>query len=218
METSNAVPNPQALATVTQGSSEGNHHFVVVLSKNGKKSLGVDVTYSSAATWTRNGVFVARIQEEGLVADWNAEQKDDSSKIMARDFIFQVNSVHGDTVSMVQEMKMKDSVTLHMLRRTKNVPAPNPEQAGAWVGPNPGAVATDAQKESPDVLLPALRQLGDKELAGLMVVALEKRQAVREQVLGGGPAAATEQSPETAKKADSSEEDAAPPGGSESYQ
>mmetsp|Transcript_80117 Transcript_80117/g.225138 ORF Transcript_80117/g.225138 Transcript_80117/m.225138 type:complete len:238 (-) Transcript_80117:612-1325(-) len=190
------APNPQALATVTAGTTEPHLTFSVELHKTKNVSLGIDVTYSSAASWTRNGVFVARVFEDGLVANWNAESQD-PRRVCSGDFIFQVNGVHGDTVSMIQEMKVKQALNIHLLRRTA---APPGVWSAAWgVQRNPTAQAPSRPREAlPTVeeLLQQLIALPDKALAGLILVALEKREWIRDEVFGkqeagdaGAPAA-----------------------------
>eukprot|EP00429_Kryptoperidinium_foliaceum_P055947 CAMPEP_0176084924 /NCGR_PEP_ID=MMETSP0120_2-20121206/42501_1 /TAXON_ID=160619 /ORGANISM="Kryptoperidinium foliaceum, Strain CCMP 1326" /LENGTH=166 /DNA_ID=CAMNT_0017418735 /DNA_START=70 /DNA_END=566 /DNA_ORIENTATION=+ len=109
-------PNPQALGRATAGNPEEQIAFSMVLEKRAGVNLGVDVTYSGAASWTRTGVFVARVFEEGLVAEWNALSQD-PQRVRVGDFLFQVNDVHGDVVSMVQEMKIKQTLIIHVLRR-----------------------------------------------------------------------------------------------------
>lgn len=164
------APSPQALATVTQGSAEPPRTYVVVLQKVVGASLGVDVTYKSSASWTRNGVFVARVLEDGLVADWNASHEE-SNSVCPGDFIFQVNGVHGDTVSMIQEMKVKQTLTLHLVRRTTAPPA------------SPAAKAPVRKTPTVDELFMQLQDFNDKAVAALMLVALEKRSWIRDEVL-----------------------------------
>lgn len=113
--TAPAAANPQALAEATAGANEPLT-FSVVIQRSAGVSLGIDVTYSSAAAWTRNGVFIARVFEDGVVASWNA-QSSEPHRVRPGDFIFQVNDVFGDTVAMIQEMTAKSHLTIHVLRR-----------------------------------------------------------------------------------------------------
>eukprot|EP00930_Biecheleria_cincta_P067609 TRINITY_DN5431_c0_g1_i1.p1 TRINITY_DN5431_c0_g1~~TRINITY_DN5431_c0_g1_i1.p1 ORF type:complete len:291 (+),score=78.17 TRINITY_DN5431_c0_g1_i1:39-875(+) len=121
--------------------------FTLALQKNRGENLGIDVTYCTAESWAKSGVFVATLVEGGLVAAWNMNCKD-SQKVRPGDFIFQVNSVYGDTVAIIQEMMRKSELTLHMLRRTHaggTVPSPMPS-AGATEEsqsqPNPEVITT----------------------------------------------------------------------------
>mmetsp|Transcript_151882 Transcript_151882/g.386091 ORF Transcript_151882/g.386091 Transcript_151882/m.386091 type:complete len:366 (+) Transcript_151882:180-1277(+) len=124
--------HPQALASATAGSTEPHLTFSLVVHKTPGCPLGIDVTYSSAATWTRNGVFVARVFEDGIVAEWNAKSEE-PRRVRPGDFLFQVNHVHGDPLAVIQEMKVKQTLTIHILRRTASplVPsAPLPQAHG----------------------------------------------------------------------------------------
>lgn len=114
---STSIPaNPKALTDATAGAAE-HLTFSLAIRKTNGTSLGIDVTYSSAAAWTRNGVFIARVFENGLVANWNAESRE-PFVVQTGDFIFQVNEVFGDTVAMIQEMKMKSDLSIFVLRRS----------------------------------------------------------------------------------------------------
>jgi len=178
------APNPQALATVTAGSTEPHLMFRVELHKTKRGSLGIDVTYSPTASWTRNGVFVTGVFEDGLVAKWNAERQEPRC-VCSGDFIFQVNGVHSDTASMIQEMKVKQTLTIHVMRRSAAPP-------GVWSGArgiqrNITAQASSGPRETRPTVEELLQQftaLPDKALAGLMLMALEKREWIRDEVFG----------------------------------
>lgn len=208
--TPGAPPNPQAVADASAGSTEPQLTFSLVIKKTAGMSLGIDVAYSSAAAWTRNGVFIARVFEDGIVAAWNARSQE-PRRVQPGDFIFQVNNIHGDTVSMIQEMKVKQQLTIHILRRSSamaGVPMEEirgdgpPEGAQLHNGPLPprdGSEASSAEGRDVDAdgnddpsrtvpatveaLLPQLIALGDEALAGLVCVALERRPWLRDSVL-----------------------------------
>lgn len=113
---SRSIPaNPKALAHATAGATE-HLTFSLVLKKAAGNSLGIDVNYSTAAAWTRNGVFIARVFENGLVASWNAESRE-PYVVQTGDFIFQVNEVFGETTAIIQEMKVTSDLIIHVLRR-----------------------------------------------------------------------------------------------------
>lgn len=115
--TSRVPPNPQALAAVTANGAEPPLHFNLVIRKAAGTDLGIDVAYSSASesSWTRNGIFIARVFEDGAVAAWN-DRSAEPRRVRPGDFIFQVNNIHSDTISMIQEIKVKQMLTIHVLR------------------------------------------------------------------------------------------------------
>mmetsp|Transcript_18489 Transcript_18489/g.37722 ORF Transcript_18489/g.37722 Transcript_18489/m.37722 type:complete len:232 (-) Transcript_18489:232-927(-) len=113
--TSRVPPNPQALAAASEGSPDVQLHFNIVIRKAVGVGLGVDIAYSSAAAWTRNGIFIARILEDGILAAWN-ERSQEPHRVRPGDFIFQVNEVYSDTLSMIQEIKVKQSLTIYVMR------------------------------------------------------------------------------------------------------
>mmetsp|Transcript_132420 Transcript_132420/g.255034 ORF Transcript_132420/g.255034 Transcript_132420/m.255034 type:complete len:419 (+) Transcript_132420:57-1313(+) len=109
------APDAQAYADVTAGDADA-FAFVVVIQKTSGLTLGIDVTYSSAARWTRHGFFIARVSQDGLVAAWNLQSQEPNC-VRAGDFIFQVNEVHSNNVLMIQELKVKSELCIHILRR-----------------------------------------------------------------------------------------------------
>mmetsp|Transcript_72505 Transcript_72505/g.212510 ORF Transcript_72505/g.212510 Transcript_72505/m.212510 type:complete len:269 (-) Transcript_72505:438-1244(-) len=106
----NTSPDPKAPAP-----EEPPLRFSIVIQKPDGVNLGIDVAYSPKATWTRHGVFVSKVVEDGLVDAWNLESQD-PRRVQPGDFIFQVNDVHSDTVSIIMELKVKQTVTIHVLR------------------------------------------------------------------------------------------------------
>ncbi|CAE8629552.1 unnamed protein product [Polarella glacialis] len=175
--------------------------FSLVINKTPGSSLGIDVTYSSATSWLRNGVFIARLFEDGIVSAWNATRQP-PKQVRPGDFIFQVNMVFGDTVAMIQEMKIKSQLTIHVLRRIGNdtLQSPSTLEVVPAVPGQPNGTAGDveptgskaANGESPDrpdgvspgeALLAELNALGDEALGGLICVALERRPWLRAAVL-----------------------------------
>jgi len=211
MSATGAKPaNPQAVANVT-GGSEGYLTFSLVIKKT-DKLLGIDVSYSNAEAWTRNGVFIARVFEDGLVATWNARSRE-PRKVKPGDFIFQVNDVHGDTVSLIQELKVKQQLTIHVLRRSAPAALLNsapPAVAETAALPTQPAAPMLVEKEDAEktltahqesstplgagqqelelvpaeALVPQLVKLEDEALAGLIVVALQSRPWLTNAVLG----------------------------------
>lgn len=201
-----ATPNPQAVADVTLGAEDPVIFSLVIQKEVGESGLGVDVTYSCVAPWTRNGVLIAKVSEGGLVAEWN-ERSEEPHRVRPGDFIFQVNDVFGDIVLMIQEMKEKTHLTIHVLRRStpptlsassREVPA-DAVQAPALDLPMPG-MAQEGLSQAPskesgtdtgslcqwtvaEALLPRLHALGDEALAGLICIALERRPWLRDAVL-----------------------------------
>jgi len=159
--------SPQALANATGGNSQPLLHvFSLVVQKTPGATLGIDVTYSSAAKWTRNGLFVARVFEGGIVAEWNAHSEEPNI-VHPGDFMFQVNGVHGETVQMVQEMKNKESLTIHLLRRNSVAaagPYPTAGQVSAPIAPTPVTRLAAADCQSGNTrqhpLSPVLEEVG----------------------------------------------------------
>mmetsp|Transcript_40087 Transcript_40087/g.87552 ORF Transcript_40087/g.87552 Transcript_40087/m.87552 type:complete len:480 (-) Transcript_40087:86-1525(-) len=188
--------SPQAVADVTAGTNEPQLTFSLAITRQPGTSLGIDVTYSSAAAWTRNGVFVARIFKDGLVAAWNSKSKE-PRLIRPGDFIFQVNDVHGDTVNMIKEMKSEQQLTIHVLRRatTTGNPGATPDpSAPLRVGQAPAGEISSGptrngspglQRPEVESLLRQLGALGDEALAGFICVVLERRPWLRDAVFGG---------------------------------
>jgi len=93
--------------------------FSAVIEKTPGMSLGLDVAFSSAIVWMRQGIFVKTVFSGGSVAAWNAVSEE-PLRVQPGDLIFQVNAIHGDMLSMIQEMKVKQRLTLHILRRACN--------------------------------------------------------------------------------------------------
>lgn len=185
-----AVANAEALEAATSGSVEYTAFHVTVQKKPGA-TLGIDVTYNSAATWTRHGVFIARIFEDGLIADWNKSHED---KVVCKDdFIFQVNCSHSDPVTMIQEMKTCQTLTIHIVRRT--ISSAPPTSVGADCArpklphsPTPLSV---------DELFGHLMRLDNEACAGVITVVLERNlPSVADEVLGRGDGAANVHQPE----------------------
>merc|ERR550532_3307045 len=115
--------NPQAVAKASEGTKTPPLTFSIVLKKEANQSLGIDVHYSSAAgPWARNGVFVVDLQETSVIAAWNRASQEPRC-VRRGDFIFQVNEVHSDTVAMIQEMKVKEHLTIHIVRREADMAA-----------------------------------------------------------------------------------------------
>jgi len=107
-------PTPQATDAVSED-PESHLTFQLTVRKTAGASLGLDLAYSSEADWTRHGLFVARVLDNGAVAAWNA-QSEEPRRLRAGDFVFKVNDVESDTISIVQEIKAKRSVTIHAMR------------------------------------------------------------------------------------------------------
>jgi len=107
--------------------------FSAVIDKTPGMSLGLDVAFSSAIVWMRHGIFVKTVFSGGSVAAWN-EGSEAPLRVQPGDLIVQVNAIQGDTLSMIQEMKVKQRLTLHILRRTgwaePQRPGPEPQRTG----------------------------------------------------------------------------------------
>lgn len=167
------TPNQGALEVATAGCND-YLTFHVVLQKTPGSLLGVDVTYSSAASWTRHGVFIARLFDDGLIPEWNkTEAPDDERKVRKDDLIFQVNGMHSDPVSMIQELKLKQSLALHVLRRSMNSLVSEPK------------AASPAEKETSvyNRLLDQLLDMDCEELAGVITVMLERYPSISAEIL-----------------------------------
>lgn len=115
--TSSVPPNPEALAAACDGLTETPDYFNLVVRKTTGVGLGIDVAYTSSATWMRNGIFVQSVAKEGIVAAWNARSQE-SQRVHPGDFIFQVNDIHGDTILMLQEMKVQQVLTVYVMHIT----------------------------------------------------------------------------------------------------
>mmetsp|Transcript_23336 Transcript_23336/g.43891 ORF Transcript_23336/g.43891 Transcript_23336/m.43891 type:complete len:187 (-) Transcript_23336:173-733(-) len=154
--------------------------FRAVVSKKPSAVLGLDVTYRS---WSKTGVFVANVLEDGLVAAWNMKQEM-PNRICAGDFISQVNDVSSDPVKMIEEMKVKTRVSIHVMRRKGAEPGVPPQTP-----PQEAAEQTESKRprmssEEVDALQQELHALDDEALAGLTCIALERRPWLTPQVLG----------------------------------
>merc|ERR1711972_650881 len=156
---------------------------------------GIDVTYSSAASWTKNGVFISQVAKEGLIAACNAKNEE-PYRVLPGDFIFQVNEVHGNTQKMVQEMKAKPELSIHILRRKPASKKVDPPVAKAVAAAAPVAESTEVERpeaadpnaglsEPVQALLPQLLTLDDQALSGIICVTLERRPWLRSEVLVG---------------------------------
>jgi len=108
----NTSPDPKAPAP-----EEPPLRFSIVIQKPDGVNLGIDVAYSPKATWTRHGVFVSKVVEDGLVDAWNLESQD-PRRVQPGDFIFQVNNVRGDPLLIIQEIITEKQLTIHVMRRS----------------------------------------------------------------------------------------------------
>lgn len=106
--TQQAIPPPDP--------GEAQLTFSAIIDKTPGMSLGLDVALSSAIIWMRHTIFVKTVFGGGSVAAWN-EGSEEPLRVRAGDLIFQVNAIRGDTEKMIQEMKAKQRLTLHILRR-----------------------------------------------------------------------------------------------------
>ncbi|CAK9107181.1 unnamed protein product [Durusdinium trenchii] len=159
--------------------SDEGQCFTAVISRATSANLGVDVTYRS---WTGDGVFITKVFEDGLVADWNAKNEP-FKHICAGDFIFQVNNVSGDTVAMIKELKFKTQLTIHVRKRCgQEIPPLVPPPKAPEAVPRPETQARS--NPNLEAILSELRSIGDEELAGLICVAMERRPWLRPAVLG----------------------------------
>ena len=165
--------SPKALAEILANIGSGDLHplvFSVGITKTPGRSLGIDVAYSSCESWARHGVFVSQVLQDGLVAAAGAENGN-TPQVQRGDFIYQVNDVHGDVVTMVQEMKVKQVLSIHVLRR--QAASPEPELAGG---------------NSADALVPLLTELDDDALVSFIDAVLQERPWLRDAVLDQGDA------------------------------
>mmetsp|Transcript_155080 Transcript_155080/g.476366 ORF Transcript_155080/g.476366 Transcript_155080/m.476366 type:complete len:215 (-) Transcript_155080:49-693(-) len=183
---------------------EPQFQFNMVIRKATGNLLGLDIVYSSAASWSRNGAVIACVKEDGMVAAWNA-RSEDPQRVHVGDIIFQVNEVHGDTIAMIQEIKSQQVLTIYVVRvsgpldladleglmspplpQRLSQPVPNGERwqpeeeqmsSRSGVSAEAGAGAEAARRFSPRVeaLLPEISALSDEALASLVCVALEQR-------------------------------------------
>jgi len=139
------IPQPDA--------GETQLTFSAVIEKTPGMSLGLDVAFSSAIVWMRQGIFVKTVFSGGSVAAWNAVSEE-PLRVQPGDLILQVNAIHGDMLSMIQEMKVKQRLTLHILRR-----ACNSETQGTGLQPPQPAPLTSGPASLPDsATAPAARK------------------------------------------------------------
>ena len=155
--------------------------FTAVISRETSANLGVDVTYRS---WTGDRVFITKVFEDGLVAEWNSKN-DPFKHICPGDFIFQVNGISGDTVAMIKELKFKTDLTIHVRKRCGQeipplVPPPKAPEAAPRLEPR------QSRGVNPhlEAIISEMNSIGDEELAGLICVAMERRPWLRPAVLG----------------------------------
>jgi len=140
-------------ATPPPDPGEAQLTFSAIIEKTPGMSLGLDVALSSAIIWMRHAIFVKTVFCGGSVAAWN-EGSEEPLRVRAGDLIFQVNAIRGDTEKMIQEMKAKQRLTLHILRRAGRshsqcvVPLPPPvpppmttEPPGSWQQSAPTATS-----------------------------------------------------------------------------
>lgn len=177
--------NPQAVADATAGASEPQLTFSLTVKKTPGASLGIDVTYSCAAVWTRNGLFITKVFEDGIVAAWNTTSEE-PCRVRQGDFILQVNEVHGDTVAMIQEMKVKKQLKIHVLRRAQS-PNPTPTlmaaDAASHVDVSNGNGTSKVAQISVESLKPQFDNIEDEALVGLLVSVLRRRPWICNAVL-----------------------------------
>jgi len=105
---------------MAEGETESDDKTPVTFSfemvKTGSAILGITVLYNSSDAWSKMGVIVREVLENGLVATWNS-QSFEPRVVLQGDLIFQVNDVHSDTDAMVKEMKTKSRVRLHIEKK-----------------------------------------------------------------------------------------------------
>merc|ERR1719436_766449 len=84
---------------------------------------------------------------------------------------------------MIQEMKMKSTLTIHFLRRNAAFPAPVPEPPTAVPEPADKLLGADSPPPTVDQLLQQLLALNNEALAGLITVVLERYPMLQDGVL-----------------------------------
>jgi len=190
------APLPAVVAEVMQA-SQSELTFAASIKKMPGMSIGIDVTYSSASSWSRHGVFISQISKDGLIAAWNA-RSEEPNRAQPGDFVFQVNEVHGNTQQILQEMKMKTDLVIHILRPKKSQ---DKEKAGEAAAEAPAATAQlgmDASGEaaappaavgqgSRDELQDSLLALDEEALVDFIYSALDRRPWLRSRVLEQQP-------------------------------
>lgn len=186
------APLPAVVAEVMQA-SQSELTFAASIKKMPGMSIGIDVTYSSASSWSRHGVFISQISKDGLIAAWNT-RSEEPNRAQPGDFVFQVNEVHGNTQQILQEMKMKADLVIHILRPKKSPDKEKAAEATAEalaVAPPLGidvvaeaaapfaAVSQVRREELQDTLL----ALDEEALVDFVYTALDRRPWLRSRVL-----------------------------------
>lgn len=141
--------------------------FVFRINKSAGSTLGINVVCSSGMPRTGGGVFVSKVFDEGLVNDWN-KTSSEPRRVRKGDFIFRVNDVQDNTVAMIQELKVKQELTIEVLRTRAATQAgasagacrpSSQEWLGAWKTA-PGMTSTDGLQPLPPVSPDAASQQG----------------------------------------------------------
>lgn len=194
-----AVLGEDALALGPSGTEQPPLCFRIVINSSSGLALGIDVTSGIGSDWMRKGLFVAKVLQDGLVAEWNSRNMEHRC-VKPGDFIYQVNTAHTDTTAMIKELRCKQSLALYILRgpvglpllqppAPEPLPSPSPEVLLGINEPMMPTIAALGEEVPPGLanaerLMPRLAALGDEALAGLFCVALERRPWLRDKVIG----------------------------------
>uniref|UniRef100_A0A7S1QDB3 PDZ domain-containing protein n=1 Tax=Alexandrium catenella TaxID=2925 RepID=A0A7S1QDB3_ALECA len=111
---SEMLPHPQAVANAISGLSAAPLTFNIVVQKAKGVGLGISVAHSSIAT-NMKGMLVGGVHPGGVIAAWN-EGSEEPKRVHPGDLIFQVNGVYGDTMAMIDEVKAKKFLAIHVMR------------------------------------------------------------------------------------------------------
>merc|ERR1712039_674581 len=87
--------------------------FTMTLRKSTSPSprLGIDVDLSDGAT-----LLVESLQAEGMVIEWNKNQKDDVTRMKPGDKIISVNAAFGEAKAMTDVIKQDDTLEMVVLK------------------------------------------------------------------------------------------------------
>jgi len=144
----------------------------------------------------------------GLVAEWNAMSQP-PYRVQPGDSIFQVNNAFGDTISIIEELKTKSQLTIHILRRCGSAGNLSPSPFGSGSATSEAVEETveqppeenyvpsyenerlaplrselDFNASDVDPVLREVLELGDEALTSLICASLEIRPQLRAAVLG----------------------------------
>jgi len=176
----------------TAGVSDHPFAFSMGLTKHKGKSLGIDVIYRYVTDWNRSCLFITGVGVGGLVAAENLERQE-RYRVRVGDFICQVNDVQDDIAMMIQEMKVRQELTIHFMRKSSDSNQCGSSQSldtnddGIVLADRSLPEATEPPSATADAIYAQLSCLDDVAFSTFICCLLRQRPWLQSRVLDDTP-------------------------------